>query len=251
MQRKKYVMANWKMNGSISRNAELVNKLLQGAQLDERVVLFPPNLYLAEMNRQLSGSPVALGAQNLYPETHGAFTGEVSAPMLKEMGCRFVLVGHSERRSLFSESDIFVAKKFYHAKEHGMMPVLCIGESSEERNSGHKKTVLARQLDSLCDLNAKGVDCFDGVVLAYEPIWAIGTGQTAEPEEVNETHAFIREFVAEKEPGAEKQMPILYGGSVNKDNASLLLAMPDVDGVLVGGASLDASHFLEIVKCIN
>jgi triosephosphate isomerase len=191
-----------------------------------------PYPYLGEVAGQLKGTTVSWGAQNVSEHAQGAYTGEVSAPMLAEFACRYVIVGHSERRQLYGESDAQVAAKFTAAKAAGMTPILCVGETLQERDAGRTEDVVARQL---------GAVKFDGGVLAYEPVWAIGTGRTATPEQAQQVHAFLRGRVG---PGTA----IIYGGSVKPQNAGAIFAMPDVDGGLIGGASLVAKDFLDIVK---
>jgi triosephosphate isomerase len=244
-----WVMGNWKMNGSL-RSIEALLMDLQASLTEAeqaRCVVFPPAIYLPVVQSLLAQSAMAFGAQNVYPAMNGAFTGEISGPMLQEYQCRYVLVGHSERRQLFGENLNFVAKKFHHAKEHDMIPVLCVGETLEERENGLTERVIADQLAAvMCD----GLNGFHRAVIAYEPVWAIGTGKTASAEMVQDVHAYIRGFVASREPDSIK-VPILYGGSVNEKNAQGLFSKPDVDGGLVGGASLNARQFVEIVKCIS
>ncbi|KTC87975.1 MULTISPECIES: triose-phosphate isomerase [Legionella] len=248
--RQKIVAGNWKMNGRIEQVSSLLKQLL--SLLDQQTsvdcVVLPPSIYIPMVKEYLCKSPIKWGAQNVYPKEAGAFTGELSAPMLQDYDCRYILVGHSERRRLFGESEKFVADKFHHVKEHGMIPVLCVGETLEEREQGFTEQVLARQLLAVTE---HGKDCFKNCVIAYEPVWAIGTGQTASPEQAQEVHAAIRSLVAELDQDDARHLSILYGGSVNEKNAASLFTMPDVDGGLVGGASLNAQQFVEIVKCIN
>lgn len=248
--RKKIVMGNWKMNGRLAQVGQLLQDLLALLPEQSKVdcVVFPPAIYLPYINELLIGSAITWGAQNVYPQDSGAFTGELSGPMLQDYACRYVLVGHSERRRLFYEDEKFVAEKFHHVKDHGMIPVLCIGETLAERESGLTEQVLAKQL--LAVTNSTG-HFFDKCVVAYEPVWAIGTGQTPSPEEVQAVHRYIRNLVANVGRNEAQTLPILYGGSVNENNARALFAMPDVDGGLIGGASLNARQFVEIVKCIN
>jgi triosephosphate isomerase len=248
--RKKIVMGNWKMNGRLEQVSNLLDALLQFLPLDSSVdcVVLPPAIYLPRVSEQLSGSSIGWGAQNIYPKDAGAYTGEISAPMLQDFGCQYVLVGHSERRHLFHEDEKFVAEKFHHVKDHGMIPVLCIGETLLEREQGLTQQVLKRQLLAVTH---SGHHFFKNCVVAYEPVWAIGTGQTATPEHVQAVHGFIRECVATIDKGHADNLSVLYGGSVTQNNAQALFAMPDVDGGLIGGASLHASSFVEIVKCIN
>lgn len=244
--RKPLVAGNWKMHGSRAENASLVSGLLDLLQPEKRaeILLCPPFPYLMETGRLLKDSGVALGAQSVCAESQGAFTGEVSAAMLKDVGCRYVLVGHSERRQLFGESDALVARKFVAAQGQGLMPVLCVGETLEEREGDQTTSVVSRQLEAV--LAVTGVQALARAVIAYEPVWAIGTGRTASPEQAQEVHAMIRAKVAERDGTIGGSVRILYGGSVKASNAQELFAMPDIDGGLVGGASLKADEFARI-----
>ncbi|KTC72443.1 triosephosphate isomerase [Legionella birminghamensis] len=247
--RKKIVAGNWKMNGQIDQVRSLLHAIVQGLpeNLTVDCVIMPAMLHLPLASEILRQTPVFLGAQNLYPKDYGAYTGEISAPMVKEYNCRYAMVGHSERRRFFSESENFVADKFHHVKEHDMIPILCVGETLTEREQGLTEQVVARQIRAVA--NKEG--CFKNCVIAYEPVWAIGTGVPPSPEEVQAVHQFIRELVAEYDSEAAALVTIAYGGSVNDKNAAALFGMSDVDGVLAGGASLNAQQFVEIVKCIN
>jgi triosephosphate isomerase len=248
--RKKIVAGNWKMNGQINTITTLVdeiNQLLPNKMIPE-CVLFPPVIYLPLVSSILNKTSIKWGAQNIYPKNHGAFTGEVSSLMLKDYNCSYVLVGHSERRHLFAEDEKFIADKFHHVKEHDMIPILCVGETLEQREQGYTKEVIASQLRAVVGDNSNP---FSQCVIAYEPVWAIGTGRSALPEQVQETHAMIRALVAEFSEKDAANVSLLYGGSVNEKNAQALFSMPDVDGGLIGGASLHAQQFVEIVKCIN
>lgn len=239
------------MNGTLSTIPNLLKSLMAALpELNNQVhcAVIPPMLYLPLIQDVLHGSAIQWGAQNVYPANTGAYTGEVSGAMLKDYQCHYVLVGHSERRQIFKESEKFVADKYHHVKEHGMIPVLCVGETLEERQQGRTKQVLVRQLSAVAE---KIPGCFSNAVVAYEPVWAIGTGQTASPEQAQDMHGFIREFVSEFSKEDAAALPLLYGGSVNEKNAASLFSMPDVDGGLIGGASLNAQQFVEIVKCIN
>ncbi|MDX1837785.1 triose-phosphate isomerase [Legionella taurinensis] len=249
--RKKIVAGNWKMNGTVSTITPLLKDLIQ--QLPElshgrECAVMPPAIYLPLVQALLQDSCISWGAQNVYPANTGAYTGELSSTMLNDYQCRYVLVGHSERRQLFGESEKFVADKYHHVKDHGMIPVLCVGETLEERQQGKTKDVLTRQILAVAKEDSA---CFGNAVIAYEPVWAIGTGQTASPEQAQEMHGFIRELVSEFSKEDAAALPLLYGGSVNDKNAASLFSMPDVDGGLIGGASLNAQQFVEIVKCIN
>jgi triosephosphate isomerase len=244
--RQPLVAGNWKMHGSRAENASLVAGLLDLLQPGKRaeVLVCPPFPYLTETARLLKDSGVALGAQSVCAEAQGAFTGEVSAAMLKDVGCRYVLVGHSERRQLFGEDDTLVARKFVAAQGQGLVPVLCVGETLEEREADQTTNVVARQLEAV--LAVSGVRSLARAVIAYEPIWAIGTGRTASPDQAQAVHAMIRAKVADRDATIGGSVRILYGGSVKASNAQELFAMPDIDGGLVGGASLKADEFARI-----
>ena len=248
--RQNIVMGNWKMNGRTDQITVLLQDLItyMPSQLVADCVVFPPIIYLPLVQHLLTESSIRIGAQNVYPKDTGAFTGELSAPMLSDYGCSYVLVGHSERRHLFHEDEKFVAEKFHHVKDHDMIPVLCVGETLEEREQGLTEHVLAKQLLAVTNNNSH---VFQNCIVAYEPVWAIGTGQTASPDQAQLAHAFIRSLVAKINENDANQLPIIYGGSVTEKNAGSLFAMPDVDGGLVGGASLNAQQFVEILKCIN
>jgi triosephosphate isomerase len=243
--RKILVAGNWKMHGSQEMVTELLNGLLAapGAEAVDMAV-FPPFPYLPLTQSLLAGSSVAWGGQNLNPAGQGAHTGEVSASMLLDFGCRYVLAGHSERRSLYGESDDDVAARFAAALEAGLEPVLCVGETLQEREEGRTEAVVDRQLDAVLD--RCGVEAFRQAIVAYEPVWAIGTGRTATPEQAQAVHAFIRDKFASRDGIIAGQLRILYGGSVNGSNAADLFAREDIDGGLVGGASLKAKDFLAI-----
>jgi triosephosphate isomerase len=241
------VAGNWKMNASTSATAQLLEGLNVGVvDLPETttMVVFPPLPYLAQAQQLLQGSSIALGAQNVSDQGKGAFTGEVSAPMLQDFGVRYVLVGHSERRSLYAESDALVAAKFQAVQAAGMVPVLCIGETLEQREQDATLAVVNAQVQAVID--AAGVDALANAVVAYEPVWAIGTGLTASPEQAQAVHAAIRAHVASQNSAVAEGLQILYGGSVSGATAEALFAQADIDGGLVGGASLDAQSFLAI-----
>ena len=244
--RKPLVAGNWKMYGTRAENAALVRGLLDLLQPGARaeVLVCPPFVYLWETGRLLKDSEVALGAQSVCAESLGAFTGEVSGAMLRDVGCRYVLVGHSERRQLYGETDSLVARKFMAAQAQGLVPVLCVGETLEEREGGRTTEVVARQLEAV--LSVSGVGSLASAVIAYEPVWAIGTGRTASPEQAQEVHAMIRGKVAALDATIASSVRILYGGSVKASNARELFAMADIDGGLVGGASLKAEEFAQI-----
>jgi triosephosphate isomerase len=244
--RRRLVIGNWKMNGSRGAAAELIQELkstLVGASAT--VAVCPPFVYLAQLETLLQGSAIALGAQNLSAEPEGAFTGEVSATMLREFGCRYVLVGHSERRALYGEDDAAVARKVQAALGADLIPVVCIGETLAQRDAGATLEVIAAQMDAV--LAQTEPAALPQLVWAYEPVWAIGTGRTAEPAQAQEVHAFVRERLRSVSPEAA-QVSVLYGGSVKADNAAQLFAQTDVDGGLVGGASLNAAEFSAICR---
>jgi triosephosphate isomerase len=244
--RRKLVAGNWKMHGSRAENAPLVEAILSASQL-ERVdcVVCPPFVYLADMARLLRGAAVKLGAQDVCAEAQGAYTGEVSAAMLKDVGCSHVIVGHSERRALYGEDDVLVARKFAAVLAHGLTPILCLGEQLAEREAGQTHEVVGRQLEAVMALT--GIEVFARSIIAYEPVWAIGTGRTASPAQAQAVHAFIRQRLAARDAKIADAAPILYGGSVKTGNAAELFAQPDIDGGLIGGASLKADEFLSIV----
>ena len=248
MARRPLVMGNWKLNGSKAFTKELIEHLkteLAGVE-GCGVAIAPPVMYLAEAEAALKGSQIALGAQNVDVNVKGAFTGDISTEMLKDFGAKYIIIGHSERRTYHKESDEFIAKKFCALKEAGLVPVLCIGESEAENEAGKTEEVCAHQIDAV--LNALGVEAFNGAVIAYEPIWAIGTGKSATPAQAQAVHAFIRSHIAKKSQAVADQVIIQYGGSVNDSNAAELFTQPDIDGALVGGASLKAPAFAVIVK---
>jgi len=244
--RRPLIAGNWKMHGSRAENAELIEALLLG--LPEHtpfdIAVCPPFVYLWEVGRLLKSSSVGLGAQSVCAEQVGAFTGEASASMLKDVGCKYVIVGHSERRAIYKEDDALVARKFLAAQAQGLIPILCVGETLEERERGQTMQVVSRQLTAVLDL--AGVAALRTAVIAYEPVWAIGTGKNATPEQAQEVHAHIRTAIAGRDAKIAADVRILYGGSVKAANARELFAMPDVDGGLVGGASLKADEFLKI-----
>lgn len=244
--RRPFIAGNWKMHGSRAENAELIEGLLLclPGQPTADIAVCPPFVYLWEIGRMLKASSIALGAQSTCAEAVGAFTGEVSAAMLKDVGCAYVIVGHSERRSLYKEDDALVARKFLAAQSHGLKPILCVGETLEERERGLTMQVVSRQLGAVLDL--AGVQAMADAVVAYEPVWAIGTGKNASPEQAQEVHAHIRADVAARDAKIASGLRVVYGGSVKAGNAREIFSMPDVDGGLIGGASLKADEFLKI-----
>lgn len=247
MSRGYLVAGNWKMNGSAATNAALLEGLVRGVSECPAVdvLVCPPAVYLESAQRHLASSPIALGGQNLCDSPkQGAFTGEIDASMLRDIGCGYVLVGHSERRSLYGENDACVARKFIVAQAGGLIPVLCIGETLEEREAGQTEAVLARQVGAVID--AAGITAFRNAVVAYEPVWAIGTGKTASRDQVQAAHAFVRGVLRGNDATIADSVRLLYGGSVKSDNAASLFSCEDVDGGLIGGASLKAHDFLAI-----
>ena len=244
--RKRLVAGNWKMHGSLAANQRLLESVKAGAESAPgvEIAVCPPFPYLQQAAAVLAGARVAWGAQTLSEHDAGAHTGEVSGAMLRELGCRYVIVGHSERRQLYGERDAQVAAKFGAAQRVGLVPILCLGETLEEREQGATEEVVGRQLQAV--IAAAGVGAFADAVIAYEPVWAIGTGRTASPEQAQAVHAFIRGRVAAADAGIAGRLPLLYGGSVKPANAPALFAMPDIDGGLIGGASLVAEDFLAI-----
>ncbi|HEB95996.1 MAG TPA: triose-phosphate isomerase [Sedimenticola thiotaurini] len=249
--RQPLVAGNWKMNGSRESIRALLDGLKQGIGQVEvaEVAVCPPFIYIPDVQEQLQGTAIAWGGQDVSTEASGAYTGEISTAMLLDFGCRYVIVGHSERRSYHGESDQLVAKKYAAARAAGLIPILCVGETLEEREGGVTEQVVARQLDAVIDL--EGVSALAGGVIAYEPVWAIGTGRTATPEQAQEVHAFIRGRVAQQDSAVAEGLRILYGGSMKPGNAAELLAKPDIDGGLIGGASLQAEDFLGICTAAN
>ena len=245
--RRPIVAGNWKMHGSRAENARLIEEIVGGypAKADADCIVCPPFVYLQEVGRLLRDTPIALGAQDTCAEAHGAFTGEISAAMLKDVGCRYVLVGHSERRLLYRESDQLVARKFTAAHAKALIPVLCVGEQLSDREAGRTEEVIARQLEVVLELC--GPEVVGQGVVAYEPVWAIGTGRNATPQQAQDVHAFIRARIAARDARIAADTRILYGGSVKAGNAAELFGMPDVDGGLIGGASLKADEFLAIL----
>ena len=244
--RQKLVAGNWKMHGGLKTNQQLLQDVITGVSglHGVAVAVCVPFPYLPQAQSILAGTPVMWGAQNLSEQAQGAFTGEVSASMLQDFGCRYVLVGHSERRSIYGESNTLVAEKFAAALASGMYPVLCVGETLEQRDAGKTIEVVSAQIDAV--LNRVGVAAFSGAVVAYEPVWAIGTGRTATSAQAQEVHAAIRAQIAKGDAKVAEGLQILYGGSVKPANAAELFAMPDIDGGLIGGASLVAADFLAI-----
>lgn len=249
--RQPLVAGNWKMNGS----RESVKALLDGLKAGigdvttAEVAVCSPHIFLADVQSQLDGSAIAWGGQDISVHDSGAYTGETAGSMLGEYGCKFVIIGHSERRQYHGETDEAVAEKFAAARKAGLVPLFCIGETLEERESGVMEDVLARQVDAV--INSCGVEMLGEGVIAYEPVWAIGTGKTASPEQAQEVHAFIRARIANSSAEVAEKIQILYGGSMNPGNAAELMAQADIDGGLIGGASLKPADFLAVCTAAN
>ena len=247
--RQSLIMGNWKMNGNLQDGQQLAKALADGlGEVQQEVAVCVPFVYLSGIRDVLASSPIALGAQNVADQASGAYTGEVSAAMLADIGAKYALVGHSERRSYYGDTNQTVANRFCQAQKQNIIPVLCVGETLEEREQDRTFQVVDEQLDAVID--AAGVEAFANAVIAYEPVWAIGTGKTASDDQAQEVHKYIRERIAARSQSIADKVQILYGGSVKADNAKALFAMPDIDGGLVGGASLDAKGFLQICHSV-
>lgn len=245
------VAGNWKMNGSIDSIKSLIDGVKNGMSdvKSTDVVVCPPAIYMSEVASLIKGTAIALGSQNICDQDSGAYTGEISGSMLSEFGCKYAIVGHSERRSLYGESNELVAKRYAAARRAGLTPILCVGELLEEREQGITEEVVGKQLDAVLEL--EGIASFADAVIAYEPVWAIGTGKTATPDQAQEVHAFIRNKLAGLDAGIAENIVIQYGGSVKGANAAELFGMQDIDGGLIGGAALDANEFLAICQAAN
>ena len=246
--RRTLIAGNWKMNGSLSSIEELISGIKDGLAevTNADMAVCPPAIYISKVNDLIGDSGIGLGSQNICDQESGAFTGELAPSMLKEFNCSYAIIGHSERRSLYGESDELVAKRFAMAVQTGVIPLFCIGETLEERESGIMEDVVSRQIDAVID--TQGIDAIGKCVIAYEPVWAIGTGVTASPEQAQAVHAFIRSKLAALSEDVAAKVQILYGGSMNAGNAKELLSQPDIDGGLIGGAALKPADFLAIGK---
>lgn len=242
------IVGNWKMNGGLAANQALLDGIRSGfGAVRSRVAVCVPHPYLAQVQLLLAGTPIALGAQDVSAHSAGAFTGEVSAGMLRDFAVRYCIVGHSERRQYHGESDELVALKVKQALAHGITPIVCVGETLQQREAGETEAVVKRQLAAVIHENGH---CISEIVLAYEPVWAIGTGLTATPEQAQQVHAVLRAQIRAATAHAER-VSVLYGGSMNAANAADLLAQPDVDGGLIGGAALNAADFLTILRAAS
>lgn len=245
--RRRIVAGNWKMHGDRGFARTLLDAIVAvGAPAGVERIVLPPSPFLSELASRYGGSGLAFGAQDVSEHLQGAYTGEVSAAMLADAGCRYTLVGHSERRRFHQESSELVARKFLAARNGGLVPILCVGETLHQREAEQTRWAIEQQLEAL--LRAGGIECLHGAVVAYEPVWAIGTGRTATPGQAQEVHAFIRGELGAHDAKIADSLPILYGGSVKPSNAAELFAQPDVDGGLIGGASLVADDFLAIAR---
>ena len=245
--RKTIIAGNWKMNASKDSVKSLIGGILSGMKgVNSEVLVCVPFPYLSQVELLIEGSNLKLGAQNININASGAFTGEISADMIKDFGAKHVIVGHSERRSLYGETSSVVATKTKAALDAGMTPLLCVGESLEHRQSGKTEAVVEEQINAVIEL--LGIDSFHNIIVAYEPVWAIGTGMTATPEQAQAVHLFIRNLLGESSENIAQKTPILYGGSMNAGNAVELISCPDIDGGLIGGAALKAEDFLQICK---
>lgn len=248
--KKKMIAGNWKMNGDTASAAEIVAGILDAANASSHdVVIAPPFVYLSSVAEKISGSRIQLSAQNLADQESGAFTGEVSAKMVADVGCSYVLVGHSERRQMYGETNTIVAQKTALALSNGLTPIFCVGETLEERESDQWKDVILAQLDTVVD--RCGIEQFEKIVVAYEPVWAIGTGKSASAELANEVHEFIYYTLTSKSDKIRPSLKVLYGGSVTADNSAQYMSQSYIDGVLVGGASLKPSVFSEIIRSVE
>jgi len=249
--RQPLVAGNWKMNGSLDSVTALVEGIKAGLDTvsTAEMAVCPPFVYIPTVATLIGGASISLGAQDVSDQESGAYTGEIAPGMLTDVGCKYAIVGHSERRSIYGESDAFTASKFAAARKAGLVPILCVGELLEEREQGITEQVVSRQLDAVIDL--EGVGALADAVIAYEPVWAIGTGKTASPDQAQDVHAFIRGKLAALDAAVADKVRILYGGSMNAANAAELLAMADIDGGLIGGASLKPADFLAIGTAAN
>lgn len=251
VQRRPLVAGNWKMNGSRTESAALLDGVRKGISHASKaeVAVCPPFILIALAAEKLAGSPVVWGGQNLSVHKSGAYTGEISGPMLRDYGCTYVIVGHSERRTLYGENDAVVSEKYGAAQTAGLIPILCVGETLQERETNQTEAVVARQLDAV--LGKHGIGSFRNAVTAYEPVWAIGTGKTATPQQAQDVHRFIRSRLMARDKAVAEGTRILYGGSMKGSNAKELLAQPDIDGGLIGGASLQVEEFLTICRAAD
>jgi len=246
---KNIVAGNWKMHGDKASNRQLLSALTKAKHFTTEIVVFPPSIYIGQVADILVNSNIAWGAQNVSHENNGAFTGEISTTMLQDFACQYVLVGHSERRHLYGETNDIVAKKFVAAKQAGLIPILCLGETLQERQQDKTEVTIQTQLEAVLAMEGHVQQLLANTILAYEPVWAIGTGETATPEQAQQVHRMLRTIIGHHDEGIAAELSILYGGSVKAHNAQALANMNDVDGFLVGGASLKAEEFIGICRC--
>jgi triosephosphate isomerase len=248
--RKKFIGGNWKMNGSLASATALLTGLCETVSADEqvRVAVFPSDVYLSKMSEILKGSAICLGGQNHCNHEQGAFTGETAPAMLKDFNCEYVLLGHSERRHIFAETDLMVAQKFALARKNNLTPVLCVGETEAQYEADKTEAIVKQQIDAVIEENS--VSALKDCVIAYEPVWAIGTGKVATAETVQEVHAMIRAHLASLDEAVAESVAIIYGGSLKPNNAAEIFALPDVDGGLIGGASLKVEDFSQLVSLL-
>ena len=247
--RRSLVVGNWKMNGTLASAKSLAEAIVSGIEnANADIAVCPPFVYLRDIDQVLQDSHLKFGAQNVADQESGAYTGEISASMLKDINCTYAIVGHSERRSYYGDTNESVAERFSQALSQSIIPILCVGETLEQREQGKTFQVVDEQLNAV--INLAGIVSFENAVIAYEPVWAIGTGKTASDEQAQEVHQYIRQQIAKRDQSIADKIQILYGGSVKPDNAKALFAMTDIDGGLIGGASLDAESFLKIYNSI-
>jgi len=247
--RQSLVVGNWKMNGTLASAELLAKGIIAGlGSNNAEIAVCVPYVFLSNVGQIVKDTRLALGAQNVADKPSGAFTGEISASMLGEMNCKYALVGHSERRTYYGDTNETVADRFFQAQAQDIIPILCVGETLEQREQNQTFSVINEQLDAV--INVAGIQSFSKAVIAYEPVWAIGTGKTATDEQAQEVHLYIRKYIAAKDQAIAEKLQILYGGSAKPENAKGLFAMPDIDGGLIGGASLDAESFLKIYHSI-
>ena len=248
--RRSLVIGNWKMNGTLASAQLLAKGIIAGlGSADADIAVCVPYIYLPAINELVKDTALGLGSQNIADKASGAYTGEISASMLKEFNTQYALVGHSERRSYYGDTDASVAARYVQAQEQGIIPVLCVGETLEQREQDQTFSVINEQLDAV--INLAGIASLSKAVIAYEPVWAIGTGKTATDEQAQEVHQYIRQYIAAKDQAIADKVQILYGGSAKPDNAKGLFAQPDIDGGLIGGASLEAESFLKIFQSVK
>lgn len=248
--RRKLIVGNWKMNGSLVSNTALLEDIIpQSSHAQCDIVICPPSVYLMQCGALLADSALVMGAQDVSEHANGAFTGDVSASMLKDCGCSYVILGHSERRAIHGESNALIARKVVAAIEAGLKPILCVGETSDQRENAQTNDVIRHQIEAVLDVLPAGK--LAELVVAYEPVWAIGTGKTATPEMAQEVHLLLRTILRAQNTAAANDMRILYGGSMKPDNVQALIEMPDIDGGLIGGAALKSSDFMAIVNAAN